>query len=213
MTASSATLLGYIFGSSSYNNAVPVEQSFTANNSQTYYLPKNLERVTVKGGTTLFYGAFSGITSLKELSLPNTLTKIEANILAGDSELELIWFRGTETVWTNTVIKDTNWNHGCGSYKLEYVPGNLVRVTVLGAEGSKMRASEATLKNGAGETVYTGFGAYFGAAFINVENGTYTLPSRVANTRKNWRSWSTAMRTSRSILLKWISSNVFMTAR
>ena len=73
-SASSSTLFGYIFGTSSYSGTTGVSQYYSGN-SYTYYIPTGLTKVTVTGGE-LFYGAFSGCSMLTEIVLPEDLTSI-----------------------------------------------------------------------------------------------------------------------------------------
>ena len=71
---------GYIFGTSSYNGSVAVEQSYygsslNSTKSTIYYVPERLTSVTVTGGN-LLYGAFYGCDKLTDVSLPDGLNNI-----------------------------------------------------------------------------------------------------------------------------------------
>ncbi|MBQ8295548.1 MAG: InlB B-repeat-containing protein, partial [Clostridia bacterium] len=60
-SASSSTLFGYIFGTSSYTGGTETEQYYDWNGplDSTYYIPSNLKSVTITGGKLLL-GAFYG---------------------------------------------------------------------------------------------------------------------------------------------------------
>ena len=71
---------GYIFGTSSYDVGVATEQyyygsSTSSTTSTTYYIPSSLKKVIVTGGNIL-YGAFSGCTSLTNITIPDSVTSI-----------------------------------------------------------------------------------------------------------------------------------------
>ena len=75
--ASTSTVFGYIFGSSSYNGGTAVIQHYSsgANNNRTYYIPSGLRSVVVTGGN-LLYGAFYGCSMLTSVTIPNSVTSI-----------------------------------------------------------------------------------------------------------------------------------------
>ena len=168
-----STLFGFIFGDVSYSGSVAVTQYYTSSASATYYVPAGLECIVITDATQVLYGAFSGLSQIKELSFSNKLQNIAANAISGTSSLELIYFRGTEAEW-NSISKDANWDANSGEYALRFVPGNLVRVTVLDEFGNRM-AFEATLQSASGNFLYTGIPTYYGCGFENVINGSYNL--------------------------------------
>lgn len=76
-----SALLGYIFGDSSYDGGVAVEQSYSTTNSAnlnqkvTYYIPSSLNEVEIYGtNVTLNYGALSNIASIKKVVFGDGLT-------------------------------------------------------------------------------------------------------------------------------------------
>lgn len=74
-TVDRTTLFGYIFGTVNYTGAVAVGQKYAKSGNVTYYLPGSLKKVTVTGGK-ISYGAFSGCSGFKYLTLPEKLTEI-----------------------------------------------------------------------------------------------------------------------------------------
>jgi len=70
---------GYIFGTSSYTGGVATYQPYSSGGSgygySTYYIPKNLETVTITGGNIL-YGAFYECSSLNSIEIPDDVTSI-----------------------------------------------------------------------------------------------------------------------------------------
>ena len=74
-SASSSTLFGYIFGTSSYTGGVAIEQHCNSSSYAMYYIPSSLESVTVTGGNIL-YGAFRDCYSLTSVTIGNSVTSI-----------------------------------------------------------------------------------------------------------------------------------------
>ncbi|MCD8041188.1 MAG: leucine-rich repeat protein [Clostridia bacterium] len=77
-SASSSTLFGYIFGTSSYTGGTSTNQYYgsSSSNSATFYIPTTLTTVTITGGNIL-YGAFSRCSLLKNIAVPNDITSID----------------------------------------------------------------------------------------------------------------------------------------
>ncbi len=80
-SASSSTVFGYIFGTTSYTGSVAVEQRWAAQSSSsssyknTYYIPASLAKVTVLGGKVM-YGAFYNCKNLTEINLADGISVI-----------------------------------------------------------------------------------------------------------------------------------------
>ncbi|MDE7208510.1 MAG: leucine-rich repeat protein [Clostridia bacterium] len=74
-SASSSTLFGYIFGTSSYTGGVSTQQYYASNSYSTYYIPSSLKSVTILGGRIL-YGAFWGCSSLTSIEMPSSVSSI-----------------------------------------------------------------------------------------------------------------------------------------
>ena len=59
---SDSTLFGYIFGRTSYDEGTATIQYYSNSDKTTYYIPSSLNKVTVTGDASLFYGAFYGVS-------------------------------------------------------------------------------------------------------------------------------------------------------
>lgn len=77
-SASPSTLFGYIFGTSSYDGGVNINQYYSSNTYTTYHIPSSLKSVTVTGGEIL-YGAFSMCSRLTSVTIGNGVTSIGDN--------------------------------------------------------------------------------------------------------------------------------------
>lgn len=73
--ASEKTLFAYIFGTAEYGDASAIKQYYSDSAYSTYYLPDSLVKVTVTGGK-LLYGAFDHCSTIKRISIPDTVTGI-----------------------------------------------------------------------------------------------------------------------------------------
>ncbi|MBQ8289640.1 MAG: leucine-rich repeat domain-containing protein [Clostridia bacterium] len=87
--ASETTLFGYLFGTSSFDNATGVKQYFASSSSKTYYIPNSLTEVVVYG-SDIFYGAFYGCSTLKSITLPLYLDNIAEYAFYNCTSLESI---------------------------------------------------------------------------------------------------------------------------
>jgi len=76
--ASASTLFGYIFGTSNYDGGIAVRQYYNNNDNATYYIPSRLRSVVVTGGN-LLYGAFYGCSRLTSVTIPSSVTTIDAS--------------------------------------------------------------------------------------------------------------------------------------
>ncbi len=68
--------------------------------------------------------AFFGCTSLKEISIPASVTEIGSNALSGCTGLEAIRFGGTQEQW-ESVVKGTDWDKNTGAYTVYCSDGNI----------------------------------------------------------------------------------------
>ena len=173
VNANASTLVGFIFGSTSYTNSIKVTQNYSSTGSATYYLPSNLKRIDVTSSTNILYGAFSNIASLKEIQIASSVTNIGENIISGSSNLELIYYRSTETNW-NSITKHTNWGANSSDYTLKFVPENIIRVyDAIPIENEKLVVE---LYDETGNTLlFTGINRYYGIGIEDVPNGKYIL--------------------------------------
>ena len=71
---------GYIFGKKEYSGSMETFPTYYGGNGITYdefYIPENLKKVTITGGSCISYGAFEGCSNLTSVALPSTITSIE----------------------------------------------------------------------------------------------------------------------------------------
>lgn len=91
--ASSSTLFGYIFGTSSYSGGTATEQTYNQNysgsgsGSVTYYIPASLKKVVVYGGR-LLGGAFSNCSCLTSVTIGDGVYEIWSRAFNGCSSLQ-----------------------------------------------------------------------------------------------------------------------------
>ena len=84
--------LGALFGTSSNSNMKAVTQYYSATGSKTYYMPQNLEKLTITSpATRLEYGALYNCSSIKELTLSSSVTGVSEKALYGCSGLEHVY--------------------------------------------------------------------------------------------------------------------------
>ena len=73
--ASSSTLFGYIFGSSSFTGGIETKQYYSSNSYTLYYIPSALKFITVCKGE-LFYGAFYNCKNIQSINLLDNVTAV-----------------------------------------------------------------------------------------------------------------------------------------
>jgi hypothetical protein len=121
-SGSSEALFGYIFGRSPYAGANQVYQYYTSNNALDYYIPTNLSSVVVTDETVLGYGAFYNCSWLKEIVLPESITKIGACAFYGcDSLLGFEMPSGVESIEESTFA-------GCDLLNTITLPNSMTRI-------------------------------------------------------------------------------------
>ncbi|MBQ2810333.1 MAG: leucine-rich repeat domain-containing protein [Clostridia bacterium] len=137
--ASSTTVLGYFFGTSSFTNATEVDQNF-----ETYYIPNSLKKVNITkgtyveswsdGGTTLriLSYTFSGCTSIESVTLPAGLEIINNYAFNGCTGLTEI------TIPDSVTLIGTNAFYGCPienatmpAHVASYVPKSNLKTVVI----------------------------------------------------------------------------------
>ena len=153
-SASSSTLFGYIFGTSSYTGGVATRQYYSTGDYKytTYYIPTTLRSVTITGGNML-YGAFyncSGLTditipssvtnvgerafinciSLTSITIPDSVVSIEIDVFEFCSSIESIYFQGDITDWLNIDFEGSNSNPLFNGAKL-YLNNELVTELII----------------------------------------------------------------------------------
>ncbi|MBR2296385.1 MAG: leucine-rich repeat domain-containing protein, partial [Clostridia bacterium] len=143
-SASTTTLFGYFFGTSSYDGGIKTTQCYKSSyGSVYYYIPSSLKTVTVTGGK-LFYGAFYNCSNLKKVTLGDKIDEIGEKVFYGCSSLEelttpyigktlmasegassttvLGYFFGTSS-FTNATEVDQN-------FETYYIPNSLKKVNI-----------------------------------------------------------------------------------
>ena len=98
-SASSSTLFGYIFGTSSYTGGVSTEQYYSSSYA-TYYIPASLKSVRVTGGNIL-YGAFYNCNGLTSIVIPDSVTRIDYQAFYNCSKL---------TIYCEATSKPSGWD-------------------------------------------------------------------------------------------------------
>lgn len=89
--ASVSTVFGYIFGTSSYDDGIAVRQYNT-----TYYIPNRLRSVVVTGGN-LLYEAFCGCGGLTSVTIPSSVSSIDASAFYNCCGLTSVTFHNSVT--------------------------------------------------------------------------------------------------------------------
>lgn len=143
-TASSSTLFGYIFGTTSYTGGVATKQEYSSTSSKTYYIPAALKNVTITGGN-LYRGAFFGCgniekvilgsgvksvgeyafykcTGLKSVSIPDNIDTIGVNAFQGCTGLLSMVFPASLTKIEESAFS------GCTALRNLYFPANEIVV-------------------------------------------------------------------------------------
>ncbi len=80
-SASEKTLFGYIFGNIPFDGAIATTQKYSSYDGAKVvcYIPQSLKTVIVTGGNNLFYGAFYNCANIKNITLPDNISKIANN--------------------------------------------------------------------------------------------------------------------------------------
>ena len=130
-TPSGSTLFGYIFGTAAYEGGTATRQYFgSGNNSQTYYIPRSLNRVTVTGGKIL-YGAFYSCGNLTDITLPDAITDIADYAFYGCSRL-------TVAIPENVTRIGSYAFYGCNGVKEMTIPEGLSDIESFAFQNCKV---------------------------------------------------------------------------
>ena len=158
-TASASTLLGYIFGTTSYEGGIAVQQYYSSYSKATYYIPSNLRSITVTG-SALLYGAFYDCTMLTSVTIGNSVTSIEKYAFYSCSGLTSINIPNSVTSIGESAF--------CGC-------SGLIEMTIpfVGGSASATSATVSTLFG-----YIFGRESYTGGTAVTQSNGyTYYIPS------------------------------------
>lgn len=109
---SSYSVLGNLFGRVSSSTTSDIEvtkQNYASGYSESYAVSPKLEKVTITDATQIPYGAFSNCKNIKEITIPKTVTKIDAKSFNGCTGLETLNFNAAKCQSTaeNTFIECT----------------------------------------------------------------------------------------------------------
>ena len=153
-SASSSTLFGYIFGTSSYTGGTSTIQYYNGSSYSTYYIPTSLKSVTITGGNIL-YGVFYNCSSLTSVVIGDSVTSIGeyafawcsslTSVVIGDSVTSIGYraFYGCSSL-TNIEIPDSVTSIGSGAFigcsKLESIT-----LPFVGSSATATTSSSSTL--------------------------------------------------------------------
>ena len=103
-------LFGAIFGGEDYDGSTTVKGYYKSlpSDYMYYYVPSGLIKVKITGSSSLYYGAFSNCSMIKELYITKNITKIEANVFRGATGLENVYYEGTIDEWNKISIGSNN---------------------------------------------------------------------------------------------------------
>jgi hypothetical protein len=99
-------ILGALFSTTppDNNSYQAITQSYSSTENQTYYIPRSLEKVTItRPASQIAYGALSGCTMLKEVTIPSTIRGVGEKALFGCNGLEHIY-----SEWANPPVAYAN---------------------------------------------------------------------------------------------------------
>ena len=87
-------LFGYIFGTKKYNGSTSVRQWYdiTSDKTETYYLPTSLTEIFITTTSRIPYGAFSHCSTIKEITLSNSITNIGGRAFEYTTSLETVYW-------------------------------------------------------------------------------------------------------------------------
>ena len=136
------SLLGHIFGMSSYSGSTATRQYYSSSSFCTYYIPSKLKKVVITDETVLGYGAFYNCSNLVNVTIPNSVTNIGSSAFSGCSGLEEItlpfvgsrrgnW--GTADSCFGYIFGTSSYTGGTATqqYYTYYIPSQLTKVVIL----------------------------------------------------------------------------------
>ena len=95
-TASSTKLLGYLFGTRSFNGTTGIYQYYGSTNDERvrYYIPDSLEEVTIATWGRIAYGTFYGCNKIKSINFEDNVSTIPEKAFYGCTALEEMTLTG-----------------------------------------------------------------------------------------------------------------------
>ena len=102
--------LGGLFGITSNNNMQSVVQQNPSGQNTTFYMPKNLAKLTVTSASEIAFGAFYNCSMLKEITLGSTIKGLGEKALYGCNGLEHIYSQWAypPTAYNNSTFESVN---------------------------------------------------------------------------------------------------------
>lgn len=97
---------GYIFGASSYTGGIRTSQPAPSGSTSFYYVPENLETVTVTGNS-IPNGAFKNCSMITTIKLSANIKAIPANAFDACYALTDVYFDGTQEQWNKVSVSST----------------------------------------------------------------------------------------------------------
>ena len=174
-SASSSTLFGYIFGTSSYTGGTSTKQYYSLSSSSTYYIPSTLKSVTVTDGN-LLYGAFYNCDSLTSVTIGNGVTSIGSYAFYSCSSLMSVVIGNSVTSIGNYAFQTC--------YKLvEVINKSSLNITKgsydngeIGSYALEIHNGESKIVNKDGYLFYTLNGVNYLVNYVGTDTAL-TLPS------------------------------------
>jgi len=84
------SVFGYIFGCKTQNEEGLTKQNYNSSSYAYYKIPSSLKKVTITNDTFIPYGAFENCIYINSISIPNSVTAIDANAFRNCKSLKEI---------------------------------------------------------------------------------------------------------------------------
>ncbi len=114
-----SALFGALFGSSAYDNSISLSQktSYPSGISITYYIPKNLTKVTILGGS-IGCGAFANISTINSIVIDNNVKSFDSYAFYNCSSLSEINIPDMSAIYERTFS-------GCSNLQNVVIPNSV----------------------------------------------------------------------------------------